>query len=39
MFVFSFQKLKMEVLIGQHLLDALFSEALRLLEKGHIVDR
>ncbi|XP_036438507.1 LOW QUALITY PROTEIN: nesprin-2 [Colossoma macropomum] len=33
------QKLKMEVLIGQQLLDTVVSEALRLLEKGQIVDR
>ncbi|KAL6486315.1 hypothetical protein MHYP_G00057070 [Metynnis hypsauchen] len=33
------QKLKMEVLTGQQLLDAVVSEALRLLERGQIVDR
>lgn len=33
------QKLKMEVLIGQQLLDAVVSEALRLLEESHVEDR
>ncbi|KAI4900991.1 hypothetical protein NFI96_032985 [Prochilodus magdalenae] len=33
------QKLKMEVLIGQQLLDAVVSEGVRLLQKGQIADR